>query len=69
MALWETREVCTGFWWGDLRQRGHLKDLDVDGNIILECVFKLWVRAWTDLAEDRNKWRAPVNAVMNFWVP
>jgi hypothetical protein len=24
---------------------------------------------WTDLAEDRNQWRAPVNTVMNLWVP
>jgi hypothetical protein len=23
-------EVCTGFWWGNLRERDHLEDLDVD---------------------------------------
>jgi hypothetical protein len=24
---------------------------------------------WIDLAQDRNRWRALVNAVMDLWVP
>jgi hypothetical protein len=24
---------------------------------------------WIDLAEDRDRWRAVVNEVMNLWVP
>jgi hypothetical protein len=33
-------EVYTGFWWRDPRERDHLEDLDVDGRIILKCMFK-----------------------------
>jgi hypothetical protein len=28
-------EVCTGFWWGNLRERDRWGDPDVDGRIIL----------------------------------
>ena len=31
-----TGEVHTGFWWGELRERDHLVDLDIDGRIILQ---------------------------------
>ena len=29
---------------------------------------RCWVMDWVDLAQDRNRWRALVNAVMNLWV-
>jgi hypothetical protein len=28
------------FWWGDLREGGHLGDTGVDGRIILKRIFK-----------------------------
>jgi hypothetical protein len=52
-------------------ERGHLEDPGVDGWIILKWIFKKWNGAmdWIDLAQDRDRWRAPVNAVMNLRVP
>ena len=35
-------EGCTGFWWGDLRERDHWGDPDVDGRIVLRRIFRKW---------------------------
>ena len=32
----------TGFWYGALRERGHLEDPGVDGRIILRWIFMKW---------------------------
>jgi len=43
-------EVCTGFWWGNLRERDQLGDPGVDGRIILRWIFRKWgVCVWTGL--------------------
>jgi len=63
--------MCTGFWWGNLRERNHLGDPGVDGRI-LKWIFRKWDVGgmdWIELAQDMDRWRAFVNAVMNFWVP
>jgi len=42
--------ACTGFWWGNLREGGHLENPGVDGRIILGLIFRKWdVRLWTGL--------------------
>jgi hypothetical protein len=49
--MWHVRgtgEVHTGFWWGDLMEGEHLKDLGLDGRIILKVLFKKWYGGpWT----------------------
>jgi hypothetical protein len=31
-------EVCTGFWWGNLRERDHFEDPGIEGKIILRRI-------------------------------
>jgi hypothetical protein len=59
------------FWWGNLRERGHIEEPGVDGRIMVRSVFRKWVGGvdWIDLAQDRDRWRALVNAVMNIRFP
>jgi hypothetical protein len=69
--VWGTGEVHTGSWWGDLSEGDHLEDLRVDGRIILKWIFKKWYGGmdWIYMAQDRDRWRAVVSAVMNLRVP
>ena len=73
--MWRVRgrgEGCTGFWWGNLRERDHWGDPDVDGRVILRWIFRKWegvCEDWVELAQDRDRWRALVSTVMNLRVP
>ena len=40
--VWRRGEMCRGFWWGNLRERDHWGDPDVDGRIILRWIFRKW---------------------------
>ena len=57
---------------GNLRERDQLGDLGLDGRIMLSWIFRKWDVGgmdWMDLAHDRDRWRALVNAVMNLRIP
>ena len=45
-----------------------MEDVGLDGRIILRWIFRkcdVENMDWIDLAQDRDRWRALVNAVMN----
>ena len=51
-----------------MRERDHLEVPGVDGRIILIWIFRKWDVGgldWIEMAQDRNRWRALVNVVMN----
>jgi len=55
-----------------VRERDNLEGPCVDGRIILRWTLRKWDVGGMDrieLAQDRDRWRALVNAVMNLRVP
>jgi hypothetical protein len=64
--VWGTVEVYTGFWRGNLRERDRLEDQGIDERLILSWIFEKW--GVICVAQDRDRWRALVNAVMNLRV-
>jgi hypothetical protein len=64
--------ACGGFWWGNLRERDQWGEPSVDGRSILRRIFRKWDMGgmdWIELPQDRERWWALVNAVMNLRFP
>jgi hypothetical protein len=69
--VWGREVLHTEFQSGNLREVDHLKDRGVDERVILKWIFEKWVgdMDWIDMAQDRDRWWAVVNALMNLRVP
>jgi len=72
VALWGKGEACTEFWWGKpegKRPMGTPRRRWVD-NIKMDLQdVGCGGMDWIELAQDRDRWRALVNTLMNFRVP
>jgi hypothetical protein len=64
---WERTENCTRFWWGSPKERDHSEDQGVGGRMGSEWILGIGLGDvdWIRLAQDRDRWRAVVSAVMN----
>jgi hypothetical protein len=70
--VWGRIEVCTGRWWGSLRERGHWGDQDVDGRITSRWIFRKlegvvgtgrsWLRIGTGTCGYGEKLSGSINA-------
>jgi hypothetical protein len=57
-------EVYRGFWWGNLWERIPRRRWEDNIKMDLQEV-EYGGMDWIELAQDRDRWRALVNAVMN----
>jgi hypothetical protein len=67
---WERREKRTRFWWESRKTRDHSENRDVDEKMGLEWISReiVWVGDVEFIqlaAQDRGRWRAVMNTVMN----
>ena len=65
-------EAFIWFLWGNLRERDQLGDPGIDGRTILRWIFHemgCGDMDWIELVQDRDSWRALVNAVTNLRGP
>jgi hypothetical protein len=62
---------CTRFWWESPMEGDHLEDRGVEGRRGSKMDLKEtgWeVKEWIHMAQNRDRWRILVNAVMNLRV-
>jgi len=54
-----------------MREIDHLEELGIDGRINSNgsCIRVMWGMDWNYLAQDKDRSRALVNAVMNLGIP
>jgi len=71
VALWVREEVCAGFWWRNLRERPLGRPRNIREDKIKMDIQEVGCEGmdWIDLAQNRDRWRALVNVVMNLQVP
>ena len=55
------------FWWGNLRERGNVKDKSIN-NVKIHLQLGWGGMAWIDLAQVMERWQTLVMAVLNVWV-
>jgi hypothetical protein len=69
---WDRGEICTGFWLESPKGGDHLEDQGVDRRMGPKWTLGTLVGGggveWIHLAQERDRWRAVVNAVMNLRV-
>jgi hypothetical protein len=75
-CVWGRGEACTGFWWGNLRERDQGRKPLGRPKRRWEENIKMDLQEvgcggmdWIELAQDKDRWWAHVNAVMNLQVP
>jgi hypothetical protein len=58
------------FWWENQKERHHLEDQGIDERIGSEWILGRLAGCveWIHFAQDRDRWRADVNAVTNLKV-
>ena len=66
--VWGRGEAYTGFWWGKSPLGRHRLRWEDDIKVVLQEV-GCGGMDWIELAQDRDRWRALVTAVMNLRVP
>jgi hypothetical protein len=63
--------MCTRFWWESPKERDHSEDQNVGGRVGSQLILGRLAGegvVWIRLAQDRDRWRAVVSAVMKLLV-